>query len=427
MRIVRSFSTGPTLQQARPKLRAIPKNYPGPRRPAFEPSNPFLPIDALEGKPAIIQPEDSPDFPVLIPTAAIDPTLTRKIKSANELSPEEIIKLRQVTLDGQNQVEMIVDDWIRNELNVMGTIREETILIFKKLILNPSTLAPLAQAMKLKTAGRRKELTASHDLPKRVVPASTASDEELTELLYYLIGSIHRSLPPIITSKEDINSVDIRLKKYVKELIIDGISSAYVADLPARLKKNYAKIQKKTAAELLIRASQLSGQAMKGHKHGHARAELRGSGANEEKKLKKLVPDQVIHQTLPKLRKAKILKQRWIDEELKMVRWRNRLLNVEAVLQNEEECRKLHKLEHKQNNVVLLSSSSSSSDKDKDKDKDKASFQSSLTFGLLFLLPLLLLLQLLLLQQLQNELRNRNQSNIYNFFQTISFQIEEIC
>ncbi|KAH9463327.1 hypothetical protein MJO29_008417 [Puccinia striiformis f. sp. tritici] len=392
MRIVRSFSTGPTLQQARPKLRAIPKNYPGPRRPAFEPSNPFLPIDALEGKPAIIQPEDSPDFPVLIPTAAIDPTLTRKIKSANELSPEEIIKLRQVTLDGQNQVEMIVDDWIRNELNVMGTIREETILIFKKLILNPSTLAPLAQAMKLKTAGRRKELTASHDLPKRVVPASTASDEELTELLYYLIGSIHRSLPPIITSKEDINSVDSRLKKYVKELIIDGISSAYVADLPARLKKNYAKIQKKTAAELLIRASQLSGQAMKGHKHGHARAELRVAqlgiwGERRAKKLKKLVPDQVIHQTLPKLRKAKILKQRWIDEELKMVRWRNRLLNVEAVLQNEEECRKLHKLEHKQNvklwnqeRRLASSSSSSSSSSDKDKDKDKSFFSKFFNF-----------------------------------------------
>ncbi|KAI9604620.1 hypothetical protein KEM48_002374 [Puccinia striiformis f. sp. tritici PST-130] len=272
-----------------------------------------IPTDrCTRGETAIIQPEDSPDFPVLIPTAAIDPTLTRKIKM---LTNSVLRKLStQVTLDGQNQVEMIVDDWIRNELNVMGTIREETIL----LILNPSTLAPLAQAMKLKTAGRRKELTASHDLPKRVVPASTASDEELTELLYYLIGSIHRSLPPIITSKEDINSVDIRLKKYVKEST-------------CKIEEELCEDPKKTAAELLIRASQLSGQAMKGHKHGHARAELR-----------------VIHQTLPKLRKAKILKQRWIDEELKMVRWRNRLLNVEAVLQNEEECRKLHKLEHKQ-------------------------------------------------------------------------------
>ena len=180
-----------------------------------------------------------------------------------------------------------------------------------QLLLHPSTLAPLAEKLKLRTAGRRVPAKASHHAPQRIVPASTVADEELSELLYYLIGSMDRTLPR--TAGDDMATPSPRLKRYVVELFMHGLSHT-------------------SARELLIRAGQLSGQALIGNKAGHARAEIRVAqlhiwGSRRDRKIRKLVPDQIAHRTPLRLRKAAILKQRWIHEERAMVQWRNRLVS----------------------------------------------------------------------------------------------------
>lgn len=165
--------------------------------------------------------------------------------------------------------------------------------------------------MQLRTAGRRVSVNASRHAPQRIVPASTVADEELTQLLYYLLGSIDRSLR---TSGGDSGAISSRLSRYVKELLLHGLPHT-------------------SARQLLIRAGQLSGQALIGNKHGHARAEIRVAqlhiwGQRRDRKIRKLVPDQKAHRTPLRLRKAEILKQRWIQEEIKMVQWRNRLVSL---------------------------------------------------------------------------------------------------
>jgi hypothetical protein len=184
------------------------------------------------------------------------------------------------------------------------------IQIFMKLLLHPSTLAPLAEKMQLRTAGRRATIKASLHAPKRVVPASSVADEELTQLLHYLIGSIHRSL----SKTEGASSPNSRLKRYIIELLTTGLTHT-------------------SARQLLLRAAQLSGQSMIGNRTGHAKAEVRVAqlqiwGARRDKKIRKLVPDQVPHRTPQRLRKAQLLKQRWVREEALMVQWRNRLVRL---------------------------------------------------------------------------------------------------
>ncbi|PLW14408.1 hypothetical protein PCANC_05691 [Puccinia coronata f. sp. avenae] len=327
----RGFSSSSTAHQARPKLKKS-RRAEAIQRPAFPPDNPFLPSSALVGtqwRPPI-QPEEAPRFPLLVPLAAVDANLTKKISKPDSFAQDQLA-VRQLTLHGQAQLHKIVEDWTRNELNVMGTVREETIQIFMKLLLHPSTLAPLAEKLKLRTAGRRVPAKASHHAPQRIVPASTVADEELSELLYYLIGSMDRTLPRR-TARDDAPSP--RLKRYVVELFMNGLSHT-------------------SARELLIRAGQLSGQALIGNKAGHARAEIRVAqlhiwGARRDRKIRKLVPDQIAHRTPLRLRKAAILKQRWIHEERAMVQWRNRLLRVSATQENEATAEKLRRLEHAQ-------------------------------------------------------------------------------
>lgn len=286
----------------------------------------------------------------MIPNSAVDPRLIRKLRDLRNnnnssphqdrqtLDPEIALQVRQ---DGQKVLHSIVEDWIRNELNVMGTIREETIQVYMKLLLHPSTLALIAEKLKLRTAGRKLLVKASHHPPKRVVPASTQADEELSQLFSYFIGSIYRSLPGSnstsiigdLITQEPNRVVPLRLKKYVITLVKHGLTPHT------------------SARDLLIRASQLSGQDSIGNKKGHARAEIRVSqleiwGERRSKKIRKLVPDQKIHRTKLRMRKAAILKQRWKEEELKMIQWRNRLLQVSAVQQNESIAEQMRKSEH---------------------------------------------------------------------------------
>lgn len=180
-----------------------------------------------------------------------------------------------------------------------------------QLLLNPSTLAPLAAAMKLCTDGEKRPIKASLHAPKRIVPAATHADIELTQLLYYFIGSLHRSLPKTASATSSTSTL---LKKYVINLLKSGLPHT-------------------TPAKLLIRASELSGQAVIGIKKGHARAELRVAqlciwGERRSKKLKKLIPDQKCHRKALNIRKAELLKQRWKDEEVKMVQWRRRMVSL---------------------------------------------------------------------------------------------------
>lgn len=326
----RGFSSSCSAHQARPTLKKCARAE-AIQRPAFPPDSPFLPSSALVGtqwRPPI-QPDEAPRFPLLVPLAAVDASLTKKIPKPDSFA-EEQVAVRQLTLHGQAQLHKIVEHWTRNELNVMGTVREETIQIFMKLLLHPSTLAPLAEKLKLRTAGRRVPAKASHHAPQRIVPASTVADEELSELLYYMIGSMDRTLPR--TAGDDAPSP--RLKRYVVGLLMHGLSHT-------------------SARELLVRAGQLSGQALIGNKDGHARAEIRVAqlhiwGARRDRKIRKLVPDQIAHRTPLRLRKAAILKQRWIHEERAMVQWRNRLLRVSATQENEATAEKLRRLEHAQ-------------------------------------------------------------------------------
>ncbi|KAA1065659.1 hypothetical protein PGT21_006597 [Puccinia graminis f. sp. tritici] len=324
----RTFTTSTATHQARQKLKPTTTIHPPPRRPAFEHNNPYLPTTNLVGAGTQpIKPEEATAFPILIPHPALDPVLTKKLANdTNSLSPEESLIVKQVRIDGQNQLNKVVEEWVRNELNVMGTIREETIQIFMKLLLHPSTLAPLAEKMQLRTAGRRATIKASLHAPKRVVPASSVADEELTQLLHYLIGSIHRSL------SQSEGASNVRLKRYIIELLTTGLTHT-------------------SARQLLLRATQLSGQSIIGNKTGHARAELRVAqlhiwGARRDKKIRKLVPDQVPHRTPQRLRKAQLLKQRWLREEALMVHWRNRLLKVSAIQENEAISEKLRRAEH---------------------------------------------------------------------------------
>ncbi|WAR57041.1 hypothetical protein PtB15_8B85 [Puccinia triticina] len=69
-------------------------------------------------------------------------------------------------------------------------------------------------------------------------------------------------------------------------------------------------------------------------------------GARRDTKIRKLVPDQLPHRTPQRLRKAALLKQRWRDEERKMVQWRARLLKVTAIQENEAAAEQLRKQEH---------------------------------------------------------------------------------
>ncbi|MBW0468744.1 hypothetical protein O181_008459 [Austropuccinia psidii MF-1] len=332
----RHFSASKTTHQARQRLRPVSKD-PIPRRPCLDADNQFFPMSALIGtqwRPPV-EVEESWRFPIAVPQAVVDSDLIRKIKGSkpeaaeNQLmEPTSVLKVRQ---DGQNQLEVIAEDWVRNELNVMGTIREETIQIFMKLLLHPSTLAPISERLKLRTAGRRVPARASLHPPARLVPPSTHADLELTQLLYYFIGAIYHSLPSDGSPPE-------QLKSYVINFIKNGLPHT-------------------SPRELLIRASRLSGQATIGIKKGYARAEIRVAqlsiwGEKRSKKLKKLVPDQKCHRTPLRMRKAALLKQRWVDEEKKMIHWRRRLLMVTAV----QEAEKLNEKLRKEENLNLIKS-----------------------------------------------------------------------
>ncbi|KAG0150437.1 hypothetical protein CROQUDRAFT_38221 [Cronartium quercuum f. sp. fusiforme G11] len=325
----RLLSSSATLNQARERVRPLPAVI-KPTRPCLGKDNPYLPADSLIGvNSSAVSIGGTRKYPIRIPRAAVDPKL---LKSAPVSRPpsqamDTNLKLRET---GEKQVKKIVEDWVRNELNVMGTIRERTIQKFIQLLLNPSTLAPLAIALKLRTDGEKRPRKASLHAPARIVPAATFADMELTQLFYYFIGSLHRSLPQ--------NSLTIPisplLKKYVIELIKSGLPHT-------------------TPTKLLIRASQLSGQSVIGIKKGHAKAELRVAqlslwGERRSKKLKKLVPDQKCHRNALNVRKAELLKQRWRDEELKMIHWRNRLLEVTTAQKIDAKAQKLERQYHSQ-------------------------------------------------------------------------------
>lgn len=180
---------------------------------------------------------------------------------------------------------------------------------FIQLLLNPSTLAPLAVGLKLRTDGEKRPTKASLHAPARIVPAVTHADIELTQLFYYYIGSLYHSLPK--TSSP--GSPPPLLKTHLLDLLQSGLPHT-------------------SPAKLLIRASELSGQSVVGLKKGHARAELRVAhlsiwGERRSKKLKKLVPEQKCHRNVLHVRKAELLKQRWRDEELKMIHWRRRVVS----------------------------------------------------------------------------------------------------
>lgn len=177
------------------------------------------------------------------------------------------------------------------------------------LLLNPSTLAPLATKLKLRTEGEPKLKEASLHAPNRIVPASTIIDIELSQLFYYFIGSLYLSLPK--PSHQSISSP--LLKQYLIDLLKHGLPHTSIT-------------------KLLMRATELSGQSVIGIKKGHARAELRVAslsiwGERRSKKLKKLVPDQKKHRNALNIRKAELLKQRWKDEEVKMIYWRRRMVS----------------------------------------------------------------------------------------------------
>ncbi|KAH9816099.1 hypothetical protein DFH28DRAFT_1025811 [Melampsora americana] len=324
----RFISSSSNLHQARERIRQVQPDL-SICRPCLRKDNPYLPVSSLIGvNPKSVSIEDIPRYPIRIPRAAIDPKLLKSgIKTAHEdhLNSEEVLKIRET---GERKVKEIIEDWVRNELNVMGTIREKTIEKFMLLLLNPSTLAPLAMKLKLRTDGEKTSKQASLHAPIRIVPASTIVDIELTQLFYYFIGSLHLSLPK--PSNQSITSP--LLKNYLIDLLKTGLPHT-------------------SLSELLIRSTQLSGQSNLGIKKGHARAELRVAslsiwGRRRTRKLKKLIPDQKKHRNPLNLRKAEVLKQRWKDEEEKMIHWRRRMLEVTAAQLSDTEAERLSREDH---------------------------------------------------------------------------------
>ncbi|EGG03581.1 uncharacterized protein MELLADRAFT_72533 [Melampsora larici-populina 98AG31] len=350
----RFISSSISLHQARERIRPVQPDLPI-CRPCLGKENRYLPVSSLIGvNPSSVSIEEVHRYPIRIPRAAVDPKLlksTALVKTTHQdtLNPEEVLKIREM---GELKVKEIVEDWVRNELNVMGTIREKTIEKFMLLLLNPSTLAPLAMKLKLRTDGETKSKQASLHAPIRIVPAASLADIELSQLFYYFIGSLHLSLPN--PSSNSISSP--LLKNYLIGLLKTGLPHT-------------------SLSKLLIRSTELSGQSVIGIKKGHARAELRVAslsiwGERRCKKLKKLVPDQKNHRNALNLRKAELLKQRWKDEEEKMIHWRRRMLEVTAAHKADTEAERLSredhakevtkwKLEKKKNKVVAIESTQS--------------------------------------------------------------------
>ncbi|KAI8443641.1 hypothetical protein BY996DRAFT_8218000 [Phakopsora pachyrhizi] len=162
-----------------------------------------------------------------------------------------------------------------------------------------------------------------------------APNRLLCQLLQYFIGSIYLSLPGGSTTQSSFYQ---KFESYVIHLLKNGLSHT-------------------TAQKLLVRASQLSGQAVIGIRKGHSRAELRVAqlsiwGQRRSKKLESLMveggDESKSHIRRLRIRKVELLKQRWRDEEIKMVRWRNRLIKVSAVREAEELAERLFREEHAQ-------------------------------------------------------------------------------